>query len=98
MIVEVNYGLEDALRDAGIYHERVAAPRIEGTLRFAKKQPQVLQVRGSGGGRPAWGRKAAALTSYRILEAGWAAIRSAGRGVMCCALLCSAGEVGLGGG
>jgi len=39
MIVEMNYGFEDDLRDAGIHHERVAAPRIEGTFRFAKKQP-----------------------------------------------------------
>jgi len=49
MVVEVNYGFEDDLCDAGIHHERVAAPRIEGAFGFAKKLAEIRKISLRGG-------------------------------------------------
>src|SRR5882724_11988866 len=68
MFVEVSYGFEDDLCDAGIHHERVAAPRVEGAFGFAKEQPQVLHVRGSGGARALSRSSSAALALHLIDE------------------------------
>ena len=68
MIVEVSYGFEDDLCDAGIHHERVAAPRIEGAFGFAKKLAEIRKISLRGGACVLSRCDSAALTLHLIDE------------------------------
>jgi len=68
MIVEVNYGFEDDLRDAGIHHERVAAPRVEGTLGLAKELAEIRKISLRGGPGALSRCSSATLTLHLIDE------------------------------